>query len=266
MFLMPARRYLTELSAFRPDIVAATSNAFEYATREEGSLTLARAAFSACPAESIDYAVMEHTDRAAVLPLDVGWSDVGSWASLWEISAHDADGNTTIGDVVAQATSNSYLSSSTRIVAVIGLDGAVVVDTPDALLVTTLEQSQNVKELVATLKTADRPEVITDGTVVDTWGTSRTVSAGVGHAVREVTIDPATETPTRSDATTTHHLQVIAGHGMVQIGSSSAELAPGLSVLVEAGAPWRVINDRNLALRVVQISVDTVFGNEETTE
>lgn len=266
MFLMPARRYLDELGALRPDIVAATSNAFEYAKRSPGSVSLAGAAFSACPAESIDYAVMEHTDRAAVLPIDVGWSDVGSWTSLWDISAHDADGNVTIGDVVALNTTNSYLSGDRRVIAVIGLEGAVVVDTPDALLVTSLAQSQHVREIVATMKKAERPEVVTDGTEVDTWGTSRTVSAGMGHTVRDVVIDPGAEMPLRTDATVTHHFQAVSGHGTVQIGSASIGITPGLSVLVEAGAPWTLTNSGDQTLRITQISVDTVFGNEETTE
>ena len=266
MFLMPARRYLDELGALRPDIVAATSNAFEYAKRSPGTVSLARAAFAACPAESIDYAVMEHTERAAVLPIEVGWSDVGSWASLWDISAHDADGNVTTGDVVALDTTNSYLSGDRRVMAVIGLEGAVVVDTPDALLVTSLAQSQRVREIVAAMKETERREVVTDGTEVNTWGTSRTLSAGVGHTVREVMIDSGAEMPLRSDPTATHHVQAISGHGTVQIGSSGIDITPGLSVLVEAGAPWTVINASDQTLRITQISVDTVFGNEEPTE
>lgn len=266
MFLMPAQRYLDELGALRPDIVAATSNAFEYATRDPDSVSLAKAAFSACPAESIDYAVMEHTDRAAVLPIDVGWSDVGSWASLWEISPRDENGNVSIGDVLAMNTTNSYLSGGGRVMAVVGLDEAVVIDTPDALLVTCISHSQYVREMVAELKKADRQEVVTDGTVVAPWGTCRPISVGVGHAIRDVAIDAGAAMPLQTDATTSHHLQAMSGRGTVQIGSSTIDISSGLSVLVEAGAPWTVTNSGEQTLRITQISVDTVFGNEEPTE
>lgn len=263
MFLMPAQKYLDELGTIRPDIVAATSNAFSYAKRSDQTVALARAAFSACPSESIDYAVMEHTDRAAVLPIDVGWSDVGSWASLWDITTHDQHGNVTVGDVVPIDTTNSYMSSTSRLVTVIGLDRAVVVDTPDALLVTSLEESQNVRAAVSALNAAERSEVVTDGTEIDNWGTSRRVSSGPGYSIRDVSVDPRAEMPTHADAGATLHLQAISGRGTVQIGSSSVEITPGISVLIEAGAPWRVLNTTDQTLRITQISVDTVFGNEE---
>lgn len=265
MFLMPAQKYLDELGSLRPDIVAATGNAFSYAKRSDNTISLAGAAFAACPAESVDYAVMEHTDRAAVLPINVGWSDVGSWASLWDISDHDDDDNVTLGDVVAVDTTKSYIHATSRLVAVVGLHEVVVVDTPDALLVTSLGGSQDVRTIVDALKADERREVVTDGTEVDSWGTVTRLSGGAGHRVREISIDPGAETPTQIDAGTTHHLQTVAGHGIVHIGSNTIEITPGLSLIIEPGAPWRVLNSTDQTLRITQISVDTVFGNEEAS-
>jgi mannose-1-phosphate guanylyltransferase/mannose-6-phosphate isomerase len=266
MFLFRASRYIEELNAYRPDIVSAVRTALEYGERSDRRILLANAPFTACPSESIDFAVMEHTNHAAVLPVDVGWNDVGSWSSLWEISDHDSEGNVTVGDVIAIDTTDSYVRSTTRVVTVAGLEGVVVVDTPDALLVTSLSSAQSVKDIVDVLHADERSEAVSDGTVFESWGTSRVTSHGPGHVVRSVEVDPSGAIPVHSDPGTTHHFRVLDGHGTIHMGASDRPLEPGVSVLVDAGAPWRVDNSTNQLLRMIQISVDTLLDTEHLVD
>src|SRR5690554_4616768 len=156
MFLFRASRYLEELERFRPEIVAAVRKAFDGAARDGDFVRLDKDAFAASPSDSIDYAVMENTDRAMVLPVDIGWNDVGSWSALWEVSEQDDDGNAGHGDVIGVDSHNNY-AYSRRLVALVGVDDLVVVETDDAVLVARKDRVQQVKDVVARLK-ADRSE------------------------------------------------------------------------------------------------------------
>ena len=157
MFVFRCSSYLAALDEFAPEMLASCIMTMETAIRDDG-VFLDGDAFGSTPADSIDYAVMENTDLGKVVTLDAGWSDVGSWAALWELGEHDDDGNVLIGDIVVADTRNSYIRSEHRLVTVAGLDGVVVVATPDALLVTTVEKCQHVKAVVDTLKSQQRPE------------------------------------------------------------------------------------------------------------
>ena len=157
MFVFRCSTYLAALDQYAPEILASCVATMEAAETSNG-VFLDEDAFSSTPADSIDYAVMEHTDQGMVVALDAGWSDVGSWAALWEIGEDDADGNVLVGDIVVSDTRNSYIRSEHGLVTVAGVEGLVVVSTPDALLVTTVEKCQNVKAIVDTLKSRGRPE------------------------------------------------------------------------------------------------------------
>ncbi|MCP4966266.1 MAG: mannose-1-phosphate guanylyltransferase/mannose-6-phosphate isomerase [bacterium] len=157
MFVFRCSAYLNALQEFAPDMLAGCRSTMDAAVRGQG-LLLDPTAFATTPADSIDYAVMERTTDAAVVPLDAGWSDVGSWLALREIAATDDKGNALVGDIVATDTTNSYIRADSRLVTVSGLDNAVVVETPDAVLVTTIDNAQSVKTIVDMLKEQDRPE------------------------------------------------------------------------------------------------------------
>jgi mannose-1-phosphate guanylyltransferase/mannose-6-phosphate isomerase len=152
MFLFRAGAYLDELDRFAPDILDRTRAALEAGSDNDGGTLLDPTIFAECPADSIDYAVMEHTDRAAIVPLDAGWSDVGSWAALWEVGEKDHDGNVVNGDVYLEGTTDSYVWARDRAVAVVGMDRAVVVDTGDAVLVVHMDRTQDVKNIVGRLE------------------------------------------------------------------------------------------------------------------
>lgn len=160
MFMFRASAYLEELERFDPPMVAESRRALEVGEEIDGGIRLDRTAFQAIKGNSIDYSVMEHTERAAVVPLDADWSDVGSWPALWEISYRDDHGNVVQGDVLAEETSGSYLRSGSRLVAVVGLDEVVVVETPDAVLVCHRDHAQEVRKIVERLQQADRPEAV----------------------------------------------------------------------------------------------------------
>jgi mannose-1-phosphate guanylyltransferase/mannose-6-phosphate isomerase len=159
MYLFMASRYLEELSLHAPDIAASAERAYAASTRDGTRINLDAEAFAACRSDSIDYAVMESTTAAAVVPTDPGWNDVGSWASLWEISDKDRDGNVTLGNIELANVTDSYIRGDHRLIAVVGLDDVVIVDTPDALLVTTREKAQDVKSIVDRLQANNSPEL-----------------------------------------------------------------------------------------------------------
>jgi mannose-1-phosphate guanylyltransferase/mannose-6-phosphate isomerase len=159
MFLFTARAYLEELERFAPDMLARCRAAVLAADHDADFMRLGRD-FLDCPGSSIDYAVMEKTRNAAVVPLDAGWSDVGSWSALYAVLEKDGDGNVLRGDVVSEACTNCYVAASGRLVAVVGLDGIIVVETPDAVLVMAAEESQRVKQVVDALKAVGREEVL----------------------------------------------------------------------------------------------------------
>jgi mannose-1-phosphate guanylyltransferase/mannose-6-phosphate isomerase len=158
MFMFRASVYLAELGARHPDMVDGSAAAVAAGTDVDGAVLLDAASFAATPADSIDYAVMEHTDEAVVIPLDAGWSDVGAWPALWEIGDRDGDGNVLAGDVIVDGVTASYVRADGRLVAVAGLDGVVVVETADAVLVTSLEHAEGVKAIVERLREEGRPE------------------------------------------------------------------------------------------------------------
>jgi mannose-1-phosphate guanylyltransferase len=159
MFVFSASRFLEELDQYRPDMLADVREASSRSTRENGTIRIDEASFAVVRGDSIDYAVMEQTADAVVVPLDAGWNDIGSWAALWDVADTDDDDNVVIGDVVTVDTSGSYIRSTGRLVTVVGLDGIVVVETPDAILVSSREHAQHVRRIVEHLETSKRPEV-----------------------------------------------------------------------------------------------------------
>jgi mannose-1-phosphate guanylyltransferase/mannose-6-phosphate isomerase len=183
MFMFTAARYLEELARFEPDVVAAASAAVAAAlTDEDGSLVLDADSFSRSPSISIDYAVMEHTRAAVVVPLDAGWSDVGSWASLMDVAMQDASGNVIVGDVVAQDVDGSYLRSDGGLLAVVGLSDVVAVTTPDAVLVAAKDRAEDVKQLVEHLRRRSRTEADQAMTAIQPWGSSE-ILARIGDGM-----------------------------------------------------------------------------------
>ncbi|MDA0792020.1 MAG: mannose-1-phosphate guanylyltransferase/mannose-6-phosphate isomerase, partial [Proteobacteria bacterium] len=183
MFVFKASQFLAELLTQRPDIASAVEKSFKTVSHDDVFTRVGVQDFMASPKESIDYAVMEGTERAAMVPLDAGWSDIGSWDALWEISAKDDQQNTVVGDVITDDVKNSYIRAEHRLVSVIGVDDLIVVETADAVLITTQSESQNVKHVVARLKESNRAERMTHRKVYRPWGFYESIDEGERHQV-----------------------------------------------------------------------------------
>jgi mannose-1-phosphate guanylyltransferase len=263
MFVFRAAAYLEELERYRPDILAASRKALGGATTRGATIELDAAAFRACPGESVDTAVMEATTLGAVLPIEPGWSDVGSWSSLADVSPQDDDGNSLLGDVVAVDTTNSYVRSADRLVAAIGLDRVVVVDTADAILVASMDATQDVKTVVEQLASDGRSEADTNGDVVTDWGVKKFQTAGPGHAVSILEIDAGHEIATHEHTDQHIHWQVMSGSGVIVVDGDSSAARPGLSLYVASSTSHSAENTGKEPLRVVQIAVDTDLDSQQ---
>ena len=266
MFMFRASRFLAELEAYAPEVLAAARMAVQNGIRDGNALLLDETAFSASPAISIDYAVMEHTASAAVVPIHTGWSDVGSWAALWELGQADEAGNVLTGDVELVDVHNSYVRAGSRLVGVIGLDDVVVVDTPDAVLVTRRDRSQDVKTIVDRLKESGRSEADTDGTEAHPWGNTATLAATPTCRVMRLEIGPGASAPASFDRHQSVHWIVVEGTAVVRTEGTESRLTQGLAATVAPGAEHRVENESvSEVLKIIAITVD-IGVNEDTRE
>ncbi len=243
MFLFSVARYLEELERFAPEILTAVRAAVDEAGHHNG-VALDTASFQASPSDSIDYAVMERTDSAVVVPLDAGWSDIGSWAALWEITAAEG-GNVFVGDVAAVDVTGSYLRSESRLLAAIGVDNLVVVETPDAVMVAPRERSQDVKEMVELLKSLNRKEAQRHGKSAEPWGTAETLTSHGEYTVGRITVEPGVAEPVRLRPSDHDRIWVAAaGSGKVEVAgrtvditASGAAIPAGRTVAVHVAGP-----------------------------
>lgn len=256
MFMFRASRFLTELEAHAPAVLAAAQRALTNAERDGNVTLLDEESFATAPSISIDYAVMEHTASAAVVPIYTGWSDVGSWAALWELGHHDEHGNVTVGDVELVDVHNSYVRSDGRFVAAIGLDNVVVVDSRDATLVVRRDRAQDVKTIVDRLTAEGRPEVVTDGTEDRHWGTFSRLDDDDGSQVLNLRIDPGASLPSRTHDKAWVHWVVVRGSARAQIGDSASVMAAGESAAIPPGVGHSLENtSATEALDVFEIKV-----------
>jgi mannose-1-phosphate guanylyltransferase/mannose-6-phosphate isomerase len=220
--------------------------------------------FTAIRGISIDYAVMEHTEAAAVVPIHTGWSDVGSWAALWDIGKHDADGNVIIGDVETLDVHRSYVRSNGRLVAAIGLDDIVIVDTPDATLVSRKDRSQDVKTILERLKSEGRQEAVTDGSDVRPWGGFSTLASGPGYRVLRLWIEPGAKLSLQTHEHRSEHWIVVRGTARIRIGAATRLVPEHESVFIPARELHRLENasDKDL-LEVIEVDVGSYVGEDD---
>ena len=263
MFLFRAGRYLEELARHRPDILAACRNAWAGAKRDTDFLRLERSAFEACPADSIDYAVMEKTDAARVLPVDIGWNDVGSWAALWQVAEHDGDGNARHGDVMALDCRDSYAWSERRLVALIGLDGVVVVDTDDALLVASKDRVQQVKDIVARLKDGDRGEAVLHRKVYRPWGAYDSIDMAERFQVKRITVKPGAALSLQMHHHRAEHWVVVSGTARVTRGDDVFLLGENESTFIPMGTRHRLENPGKVPLELIEVQSGSYLGEDD---
>jgi mannose-1-phosphate guanylyltransferase/mannose-6-phosphate isomerase len=264
MFLFRASRYLAELERFEAKVSGAARAALDHASRDENIISLDAESFADSPSISIDYAVMERTDRAAVVPISAGWSDVGSWNALWEIGARDDHDNVVDGDVMLLDVTGSYVRSSGRLIAAIGLEDTVIVDTPDATLVARRDRSEDVKQIVEELKEKRRREADTSGNEERPWGGFVTLGNGPGYRVLRLEIEPGGKTSLQTHEHRSEYWIVVSGVARVRIGEITRLIPEKDSVLIPAGEVHRLENpSKDETLVVIEVDVGSYVGEDD---
>ncbi len=263
IFLFPAALYLDELGRSRPDIVAACSRALEEASRDADFVRLGKEAFQDCPADSIDYAVMERTARAAVVPVGMGWSDVGSWDALWELSVKDDAGNAISGNVVAEDTRNCYLRSEAGLIAAIGVEDLVVVATADALMLAPRDRTQEVRRLVARLVAEGHEEAAALPTMHRPWGTYRSLHNGHRVQVKHITVKPGGKLSLQMHHHRAEHWIVVQGTARIRRGDDEMMLTEDQSTYIPLGTPHRLENPGKIPLHLIEVQSGSYLGEDD---
>ena len=276
LFLFRADRYLEALSQHQPEMLAACERAMALAEHDLDFIRPDAEAFLASPADSIDYAVMEHTEAGGVATLDCGWSDVGAWSALWEIGAADRDGNVSEGDVLLQDARNNYIRSESRLVTALGVEDLVVVETADAVMVGARDRVQDIKQLVETLTASNRPEASIHQKVFRPWGSYESLVVGERFQVKRLTVTPGQTLSLQLHHHRAEHWVVVSGEAEVTRGEEQLTLGPDQSTYIPIGMKHRLANLGAAPLEVIEVQsgsylgeddivrFDDVYGREET--
>lgn len=263
MFLFKARRYLDELARFAPDIDAVCRKAYESASRDLDFTRIDAVQFETCRSDSIDYAVMEKTSDAVVVPLDAGWSDVGSWSSLYEALPADAEGNVTHGDVLAEDTSGCYLYAESRLIGTVGLKDHVVVETKDAVLVAHKDRVQDVKKLVTKLKAQGRYEHSLHREVFRPWGSYDSIDAGDRFQVKRLTVKPGASMSLQLHHHRAEHWIVVEGTARITRNDEVFLLEENQSTYIPVGAKHRIENPGKITLQMIEVQSGSYLGEDD---
>jgi mannose-1-phosphate guanylyltransferase len=263
MFLFKASRYLEELKTHRPDIYQACEKAMADIQSDADFVRVNKEAFEACPDESVDYAVMEKTSQAVVVPMDCGWSDVGSWSALWEIENKDESGNVCRGDVINIDTSNSYINAQEKLVAVIGLDDVVVVETKDAILVSKKSDVQKVKNIVNHLKAEDRSEFKSHREVYRPWGKYDSVDSSDRFQVKRITVKPGAKLSVQMHHHRAEHWVVVSGTAKVTNGDKTILLTENQSTYIPIGVIHSLENPGKVELELIEVQSGSYLGEDD---
>jgi mannose-1-phosphate guanylyltransferase / mannose-6-phosphate isomerase len=263
MFVFKAERYLAELKNFAPDILQAATEALAQAKVDLDFVRIDRTAFEKCRSESIDYAVMEKTRDAVVLPLDAGWSDVGSWSSLFDALPADEDGNVLQGDVVVHDTHDCYVHSTSRLIAAVGMDDHIIVETKDAVLVAPKERVQDVKELVAKLRKSGRSEPSLHREVFRPWGSYDSIDNGERFQVKRLTVKPGGVLSLQMHHHRAEHWIVVQGTARITCNDKTFLLSENESTYIPVGAKHRIENPGMVPLHIVEVQSGSYLGEDD---
>jgi len=263
MFLFEAARVLEELAAQRKDMLDAVDKALAASVRDLDFLRLDQAAFSACASESIDYAVMEHTARGAMVPGAFGWSDVGSWSELWQVGDKDARGNVLLGDVATQDAKDCYVRADSRHVSLLGVEGLLVVETDDAILVAARERAQEVKGVVERLERAGRTEHVSHSRVYRPWGYYESVDAGSRFQVKRLMVKPGAAISLQRHRQRAEHWVVVAGTARVTRDQEVVLLEANQSTYIPIGVKHRLENPGAEPLFIVEVQSGAYLGEDD---
>lgn len=263
MFAFTASRFLEELNKFNPEMLAVCKKALASAQKDLDFTRLSLETFSECPSDSIDYAVMEKTDQAVVIPLDAGWNDVGSWSALWDVTRKDSQGNAVYGDILTIDTQNSYLYSKNKLVAAIGVQDLIIVETDDALLVAAKDKVQEVKEIVDQLKKNQRSEAHVHRKVYRPWGHYDSVDQGERHQTKRIVVKPKAKLSLQKHHHRAEHWVVVKGTALVTKGEQTVLLAENESIYIPIGTTHCLENPGVIPLEMVEVQSGSYLGEDD---
>ena len=263
MFMFKASVYLQELEKFEPEILSSCKKSCQTEYKDKDFIRLNKDEFYQCPEKSVDYAVMEHTEDAMVVPLDADWSDIGSWDALWDAKNKDQDGNVSEGDVILDEVKNTYAYSSNRLVSVIGVSDLVIVDTQDALLVADKKYSQNIKNIVNQLKQDSRSEADNHRKVFRPWGYYDSIDADDGFQVKRILVNPGAKLSLQKHEHRAEHWVVVKGVAKVTCGEKIFSLKENQSTYIPKGEVHRLENQEGIDLEIIEIQTGDYLGEDD---
>lgn len=263
MFMFRSSCYLEELERHRPDILEACRKAITTLSSDLDFQRLDHDAFAACPADSIDFAVMEKTEKAIVVPLASDWNDIGSWSALWDVREHDDSGNVRIGDVLTTNTRNSYLQATSRMIATVGIDDLVVVETADAVLVARKDRVQDVKDIVDQLKQRERKEALLHRRVNRPWGAYEGIDIGDRFQVKRITVNPGASLSLQKHHHRAEHWVVVKGTARVTCGEKVLLLTENQSTYIPLGEVHRLENPGQIPLDIIEVQSGSYLGEDD---
>ncbi|WP_102796585.1 mannose-1-phosphate guanylyltransferase/mannose-6-phosphate isomerase [Bowmanella denitrificans] len=263
MFMFKASRYVQELEQHAPEIVDICRQAIASESQDLDFVRVDNDIFAACPSDSIDYAVMEKTDAAAVVPMDAGWNDVGSWSSLWEVQKKDAKGNVVRGDAILENVHNSYVNAEQRLIALVGIDNVVVVETKDAILVAHKDQVQDIKKVVDKLKAKKRPEFEFHREVFRPWGSYDSLDQGSRFQVKRICVKPGEKLSVQMHHHRAEHWIVVAGTARVSCDDQTFLLTENESTYIPIGAVHSLENPGKIPLELIEVQSGSYVGEDD---
>lgn len=263
MFMFKAGRYLQELERFAPDMFKACQAAMADAQEDLTFVRVDKAAFEGSPSDSIDYAVMEKTDDAVVVPLEAGWSDVGSWSALWDVSAKDSDGNAVQGDAILHDSMRTHVHASNRLVAAVGVQDLVIVETKDAVLVASQDRVQDVKKVVELLKADGRSEHYSHREVYRPWGVYDSIDSGARYQVKRITVKPGAKLSVQMHHHRAEHWIVVSGTAQISNGEKTYLLTENQSTYIPVGQVHALENPGKIPLELIEVQSGPYLGEDD---
>lgn len=263
IFILKASRYLEELEKFEPEIYRICKNASESINIDHTFIRVDNNIFSHCPSNSIDYAVMEKTKDAIVIELDTQWSDIGSWAALWESANKDKNGNALLGDVINIKSENCYVHAKEKLVAVLGLENLVIIDTKDALLVANKINSQEIKKITEELESDNRSEHLNHRMVERPWGSYDSVDTGSRYQVKRITVKPGAKLSVQMHYHRAEHWIVVSGSALITNGNKTFILSENQSTYIPSGVVHSLENPGKIPLEIIEVQSGAYLGEDD---
>jgi mannose-1-phosphate guanylyltransferase len=263
MFMFKASAFLNELNYFEPEIFTRCKNSYQSSSLDLDFIRINADEFNKCPSISIDYALMEKTQKGVVVPIDSGWSDIGSWSSLWDLKTKDENQNVCTGDVILEEVSNSFIHSTNRLVSVIGLSNITIVDTQDALLVSHQDYSQQIKKIVKKLEDTNRSESHNNRKVYRPWGNYDSIDVGEKFQVKRLTINPNSKLSLQKHKYRSEHWIVVKGVALVTCGEKIFHLTENESTFIPQGEIHRLENSNDSPLEIIEIQTGSYLGEDD---